>query len=108
VAKRSSVSFDRESGTFKGLDTSAMLELKEAFSNVDVDEEFMKMSIWLQSPRGKRRQGNINFILNWLNRAPASYKEEPVKSYLPSDHVRDYLERLWMGKEQLFRFNTLQ
>lgn len=110
-----SVYFDRVTNEFVGLDGVHLQKLKEAYTHVDVDEELKKMSLWLQSAKGKRRKGNIGFILHWLNNATPKYtpslsdhldlleSEAPLRLL-----IQDYLRELWKGKEHILELNKIR
>ena len=112
--KCTSVYFDRESNKFRGLDSKILDQLKETYDGIDVDVEIKKMTVWLLSEKGKRRKGNIGFILNWLNNAtpmPPTTSEEfdMMQSNSPLGNlVREYLMELWKGKDHIFEFNTIK
>lgn len=112
--KDTSVYFDRALDRFVGIDEAVTKQLKDAYFNLDLDKELLKMGVWLQSPKGKKRHGTIGFILNWLNNAspspPSNMKQldfadlgSPLRPYL-----MDYLEDLWKDREHLFEFNRIR
>lgn len=112
--KRSSVYFDRETNKFLGLDSQVLRQLGETYEGLDIGKELNKMSLWLQSEKGKKRKGEIGFILNWLNNAtpmPPTTTEhlDLMQSDSPLGHlVRDYLMDLWKNKEHILEFNTIR
>lgn len=107
-----SIYFDREKQKFVGLEGINLQKLKETYQHVDVDTELKKMSLWLTSPKGLRRKGTIDFILNWLNNAAPCFKpsmndhldllesESPLRLL-----INDYLRELWKGREHILEIN---
>ncbi len=112
--KNTSVFFDRESNKFRGIDPEILRQLNETYEGVDIAKEIKKMELWLLTEKGKRRKGNIGFILNWLNNAtpmPPTTTEELdlIQSDSPLGHlVRNYLVDLWKDKEHILEFNTIR
>lgn len=113
--KKNSVYFNRESFQFEGLTDAVLMQLKEAYSAIDVKAELAKMCLWLQSQKGKARKGNIGFILNWLNNAAPSKAPSVVNqiSWYDDDSalspfLREYLQDLWKNREHIFHFNTIR
>lgn len=110
--KHASVFFDRESKKFKGIDIQILKQLEDTYDGIDVNKELNKMGLWLLSDKGKRRAGNIGFILHWLNNATpmpptVTEKHELMQSKSPLGlAVREYLLGLWKDKEHLLNFNT--
>ncbi len=111
---RNSVHFDREANKFRGLDPQILKQLEETYEGIDIAGELKKMGLWLLSEKGKRRKGNIGFILNWLNNAtpmPPTITEQfdLIQSESPLGHlVREYLMDLWKDKEHILEFNTIR
>jgi hypothetical protein len=112
--KSSSVYFDRDNNKFYGLDSQIINQLEETYDGIDINNELKKMGLWLLSDKGKRRKGNIGFILNWLNNAtpmPPTNSEQLdlMQSNSPLGHlVRDYLMDLWKNREHILEFNTIR
>lgn len=112
--KRTSVYFDREANKFQGVDSQILKQLEETYDGIDVPGEIKKMQLWLMSDKGKRRKGNIGFILNWLNNAtpmPPTTTEhlDLMQSDSPLGRVvREYLMDLWKDKEHILTFNTIR
>ncbi len=107
--KRVFVYFDHSESTFVGITPVVIQQLSEAYVGVDVESELRKMALWLQSAKGKSRQGTINFIMNWLERALPTLK--PSDSYAEpntplSDLYADYLSGLWKNSEHILEMNT--
>lgn len=112
MGNTASIYFDREKQVFVGLDGIHLQKLKETYQHVDVDTELNKMTLWLLSPKGKKRKGNIGFILNWLNNATPCFKpsmndhldlletESPLRLL-----INDYLRELWKGREHILEIN---
>lgn len=99
-----SVYYDRDAQSFVGLDIN---KLKETFKSVDIDQELKKMELWLQSSKGKRRKGNLNFIISWLSKiSPRKYVQLEMfdSSLLP--YLDNYLEDLWKNRQHILEFNT--
>lgn len=115
MAKKSdnSVYFNRESLHFEGLTESVLTQLKEAYKAIDLKQELSKMMLWLQSPKGKARKGNIGFILNWLNNASPSPSNTTQLSWFDDDsaltpYLQEYLQDLWKDKAHIFHFNKIK
>lgn len=112
--KRTSVYFDREANKFRGLDSQILKQLEETYDGIDIAYELGKMNLWLLSEKGRKRKGNIGFILNWLNNAtpmPPTINEQfdLMQSESPLGHlVREYLMDLWKDKEHILEFNTIR
>jgi hypothetical protein len=113
--KRTSVYFDRETLKFVGIDDAVKKQLKETYKGIDVDSELNKMAIWLTSSKGKKRKGNIGFVMNWLNNASPSTAPTIKEHYdlLESDSplaslLQDYLKDLWKNREHILEFNTIR
>jgi hypothetical protein len=114
--KSTSVYFDREKLQFVGFEDAQLKQLKETYKGVDVDSELKKMSLWLTSPKGKKRKGNIGFILNWLNKASPSASSptvnEELDPYVLDSPLKplllDYLKDLWKGREHILEFNKIK
>lgn len=112
--KRNSVFFDRDANKFSGLDSEILKQLQETYDGIGIENELKKMGLWLLSEKGKRRKGNIGFILNWLNNAtpiPPTTTEhlDLMQSDSPLGHlVREYLMDLWKDKEHILEFNTIR
>lgn len=107
--EKNSVYFDRNSLEFIGLHDIHMSNLKTMYPGVDIDSELIKMSNWLQSPKGNKRIGNMAFILNWFNKIKNPFLSTPYgldTSY--TELVNKYLEDLWKDKTNLLEFNTLR
>lgn len=105
--KHTAVYFDREKSQFVGLDAACMKQLKEAYPNVNVAAEVIKMISWLNSPKGKDRKGTIEFIIKWLNNnSPRPSKTLEIEQDTPlRPHIEAYLKDLWKGKEHLLEMN---
>ncbi len=112
--KNASVYFDRESNKFYGLDSQIIKQLEESYDGIDINNELKKMGLWLLSEKGKRRKGNIGFIINWLNNAtpmPPTNSEQLdlIQSNSPVGHLfREYLVDLWKNREHILEFNTIK
>ena len=112
--KHASVYYDREASKFRGLDSHILKQLEETYAGINILGELNKMGLWLMSDKGKKRKGNIGFIMNWLNNAtpmPPSTSEhmDIIQSDSPLGHlVRDYLVDLWKDKEHILEFNTIK
>lgn len=105
------VYFDRTTNQFAGLDEAIKLQLKEAYKGNDVDAELARMKLWLTSPKGKARKGNMSFILNWLNNASASpVFAEPIDlDTHPLSHLlEEYRQGLWKNCEHILEINTIK
>lgn len=101
-----SVYFDRNENRFIGIDDALKAKLIQLYPGVDLESELIKMSIWLNSEKGKRRTGTISFILNWLSNAPRmSSSFTRSGPFLPSLYL-SYLQDIWKKCETLLDFNT--
>lgn len=113
--KRTSVHYDRKKREFVGLDEFHIKKLSETFKSVDISAELNKMALWLESPKGESRKGQIGFILNWLKNVT------PSKPALTSEKVDleeidpalrplilDYLQGLWKNREHILEFNKIR
>lgn len=101
------VYFDRENERFIGLDDARIQQLKDAYPGVNIVVELNKMILWLTSPKGIKRKGELSFIMNWLNNVTPSQsllpdieQNNPLRPYLNT-----YLKDLWIGKEHLLEIN---
>lgn len=109
-----SVYYDRESKKFLGLDSKVFKQLEETYEGVNVSAELNKMSLWLESEKGKRRKGTIGFIINWLNNTtpmPPTQSEhfDMIQGNSPLGQlVREYLMGLWEKSENILEFNTIK
>jgi hypothetical protein len=102
--KSTSIYFDRVSNRFVGLNDSIYRSLKAAHTNIDIDEELGKMVLWLNSPKGQKRKGTYNFILNWLsNSRPRKLQETPNLTLLST--LQEYRKGLWKGREHILALN---
>ena len=112
--KRNSVYFDRDTNKFIGLDSQILKQLYVTYDGIEVDTEIKKMELWLLSEKGKRRKGNIGFIINWLNNVtpmPPTKTEQLdlIQSNSPLGHlVREYLMDLWNKAQHILEFNTIR
>lgn len=95
------------------LNEEVLALLRDSYKGVDIDSELKKMVLWLLSPKGKTRKGEIGFIMNWLSNAPVTKKQQDVptsddtagtSSLRP--YLDDYLKELWNGREHLLLLNT--
>lgn len=112
--KDASVYFDRAINEFVGLDQPQMDSLKKTFPQIDVERELGKMKAWLAlTQKGKRRTGNIAFILNWLSNTTGSSVKEPeiahtelLESTSPLRPVYlEYLKCLWKNRQHILEMN---
>lgn len=106
--KPTSILFDRRKHQFSGLDDQKLAEIKQAFPGVDVNSELRKMILWLMSPNGLKRKGDINFVLSWLSRVipkvmPAEDNPEVRTALDP--YFDEYLDELWKGREHILALN---
>lgn len=113
--KRTSVYFDRDKLHFVGLEDAHIKQLKETYKGIDVESELKKMVLWLISSKGKKRKGNIGFILNWLNNASPSTAPSVSEQFdlMEQDTplrplIQEYLKELWKGKEHILEFNKIR
>jgi len=107
--KRASVFFDRIKMQFIGLDEALLEQVKETYKNIDVENELKKMGLWLLSPKGKLRKGNIGFIMNWLNNAIPSIRkleDDHLETDSPlTPFLREYRKELWKDREHILAMN---
>ena len=106
------ISYDRLKRQFVGITPELLTELENTFPTVNVVQEIKKMALWLMTPKGAKRKGNLKFILSWLTRSipEAPTICQPV-NFEDSDSplpllVKTYLDELWQGKDNLFHFNS--
>lgn len=106
--KRSSVYFDRDTLLFMGLDNVIKKQLSDSYPYVDIDQELNKMGLWLTTPKGRRRVGNIGFIIHWLNNANPSVPDKiHKKDVSPIDQLLDeYLGGVWKKAEHILTMNA--
>jgi len=105
--KRTAVYFDRGTSQFVGVDAACMEQLRHIFPGVNIVSELKKMSLWLVSSKGLKSKGTINFITNWLAKAPVT-QPPPAEVELDNPlrpHIDTYLKDLWKGKEHLLEMN---
>lgn len=112
--KRTSIYFDREKLQFVGLEKAQIEQLKDTYKGVDVEFELKKMGLWLNSSKGKKRKGEIGFIMNWLNNASPTQSvsinqeidsplDTPLRPYLDA-----YKKELCKGREHILEFNKIR
>ncbi len=104
-----SVEFCRKTEAFLGVDVELLNRLKHTYQALDVEMEIKRMALWLISARGKRRKGNLTFIMRWLDTQSGRAYHPPTtpQKDSPLSEVLDlYLEGLWTHREHLFRFNS--
>jgi hypothetical protein len=109
----SSIYFDRESLSFVGLTPDVRKQLKQMHPDVDLDRELLRMSFWLQSPKGKQRKGLLSFIVSWLGRAASRLNapQENHSNYRQQKQVlepieEDFLQDLWKKSKLLLQLNS--
>lgn len=92
-----------------GIDDAVKKQLSDTYKGVDVNSELVRMKLWLSSEKGKKRRGNIAFIMNWLNNATPSSVAESTCEIL-DDSLRpifhEYLQDLWKNREHILEINT--
>lgn len=111
--KDKGIHFDHETSQFVGLTDVDLKRLREIYPNVNVEREIQKMTLWMLSAKGRRRKGDVNFIMNWLkNAAATSYdgtmflkKDNEVDR--PPTQYEDYLKDLWKNREHILTLNTM-
>lgn len=106
MGKRTStnVYYDRNTFSFTGITYELYERLSDTFPGIDIDHELKKMTLWLDTSAGKKRIGNLQFILGWLNRAyrsivavkPIEPKPKIIKEF--SEHQNE----LWKNCEEIF------
>lgn len=113
--KGTSIYFNRETLQFVGVDEAVKKQLSESYKGVNVDAELSKMALWLSSPKGKKRRGNLGFIMNWLNNAclaempPIREQFDLIEVDNPlQPHFQKYLKDLWKNREHILEFNTIK
>lgn len=106
--------FDRKRNKFFGITRDIKNQLKKAHKGVDVDAELVKMVLWLTSPKGLERRGDMTFILGWLGRVfPKPIKPDDSFDLMESNTklgnlFKEYLTDLWKNKEHIFEINTIK
>lgn len=104
--KHISIYFNRKQLQFVGLEDANIKQLKEAYPGVDIDCELKKMGLWLMSPKGSKRKGNIGFVINWLNNASHGSAKIEIEEETPlRPFLSVYLKELWKGKEHILELN---
>jgi hypothetical protein len=85
-------------------DKEFLLSLKELYPYTDINQELNKMKAWLMTPKGRGRQLNRRFIVNWLGKIDkpisvaevAPINEQDRKSW----EIKKALEKInWRDKE---------
>jgi hypothetical protein len=109
--KRASVYFDRETLSFVGIDALVKKQLSDVYPKVDIDKELIKMSLWLQTPKGKKYRATIGFVMSWLSNACPAHNTGQQYTIGDPDSplvelVNDYLKGLWKDSEHILEFNT--
>lgn len=100
---KGSVYFDRTLNEFIGIE-NVINSLKDAYPDKDINVELCKMKVWLLSSKGKRRKGNLQFIMNWLGNAKNNVTK-PERISL--DELKlEYLEEIWSKSHHLLVLNT--
>jgi hypothetical protein len=101
------VHFDREKQQFVGIDELMKKHLINSYPGIDIEKEFGKMSVWLNTPKGKTRKGNISFIMNWLGNAEPTRPTKEVEIDKHLEPLREnYCKELWKNREHILAFNT--
>jgi hypothetical protein len=104
--KHTSVHFDREKMCFVGIGTELLVKLRDTYKDVDVESELKKMELWLLSPKGNKRKGQLNFITNWLGNATPSQKAPEIEEDSElAPYLREYRRDLWKGREHILLMN---
>lgn len=98
---------------FVGIDEAVKKQLRETYKGVNVDFELEKMGLWLNSPKGKKRSGNIAFVTKWLNNAFLSQAHSVTEQFDLMDNslrplFQEYLQDLWKNREHILKFNTIK
>jgi hypothetical protein len=110
--KTTSVSFDRKTNSFTGLEGDVLAQLLATYKGIDVQKELGKMSLWLMSDKGKDRKGELSFIMYWLNRVraePIVSQSDHSETNLPLGHLlNDYLTDLWKNSSHIHEFNRIK
>ena len=102
------VTFDRATSQFTGLTDAVLAELAQAYPSVDISAELAKMRLWLLSPKGSGRRGNLVFIKAWLSRAPTKVQDREQLVTQDLQPVLDhYLGDLWKHKAHLLALNSM-
>ena len=112
---KKTIRFNRKTMKFVGITEQVKTQLKETYPRIDIDKELNKMSLWLSGPKGLTREGNIGFIMNWLQRVTPSQALTTTEqlNLLVTDSplanvLKEYLEDLWKNQEHLFSLNTIK
>lgn len=93
---------------FVGLTETYKKRLREIYKGVDIDAELSKMCLWLASPKGLNRTGEVGFILKWLNNALERIPVTNNEITIPISHIfDDYLKDLWKNAEHILELNTI-
>jgi hypothetical protein len=97
---------------FVGLEGIVLDQLRDTFKDIDVTTELKKMGLWLTSAKGRKRVGNIGFILNWLqNSSPSTSNAAQLDLFDANSPLRPYLlqycKELWKDREHILEINTI-
>lgn len=102
--KGASVYFDRVKNEFIGIDEDLKNSLRSSYPDKELDKELSNMKAWLCSPRGKKRKGTLQFILNWLGNG--LYKINEAHNLSLDELQLEYLEEIWSKSHHLLVLNT--
>lgn len=58
-----------EDGGWSGITPELSAKWKEAYPRVKLGQEFVRMDIWLDANKRRRKKNYKRFIMNWLSRA---------------------------------------
>lgn len=92
-----------------GINDLVRSQLKDSFKDVDLDAELSRMALWLESPKGLKRTGNLAFVMKWLSKSASRtfQNDNTSRERIPIAHLLDdYLEDLWKDLRPLLNFNT--
>lgn len=101
--RSTSVYFDRGTKEFSGISSAMMEEFGKAYPDADVPTELQRMKLWLMSPKGQKRKGNLAFVMKWLGNAHGKAPDRPMHVQ-STDHetplrpfLDEYLEEMWQA-----------
>ena len=83
------VSFDFTKGEFEGIAPELLTKLKKSYK-VNVDQEIMKMSLWLQANPTRAKKNYVSFIQRWLERTAQKGGSIPVENIKPRGPLPSY------------------
>lgn len=94
--KNQAIWFNRTTNQFENLTPEFLSILKETYPNKPIEKEFGKMKMWLIDPKNPIRQGNRQFIVNWLENAnpiEIAIKKEENEPFVLDEQIQKLIKR---------------